>query len=181
MSLKELTADKHREAETTPFMKAVFNKTLPQELWIDWTYQKSLFYGTIENAAGANGLLTDLPDLRRAFYLNEDYQEMNTEGTKHFYKDVVVAYHTYLVSIAKDPKKIMAHLYTWHMGDMFGGQMIKKIVPGSHRNLEFEDARTLMTNIRAKLDDSIGDEANVAFDWAIRMMREYDSSLEQNS
>ena len=72
---------------------------------------------------------------------------------------------------------IMAHLYTWHMGDMFGGQMIKKIVPGAHRNLEFADARTLMTNIRAKLDDSMGDEANVAFDWAIRMMRDYDSSL----
>jgi len=68
-------------------------------------------------------------------------------------------------------------LYTWHMGDMFGGQMIKKIVPGPHRNLEFEDARTLMTNIRAKLDDSMGDEANVAFDWAISMLRDYDSAL----
>jgi hypothetical protein len=55
--------------------------------------------------------------------------------------------------------------------------MIKKIVPGAHRNLEFEDAKTLITNIRAKLDDSMGDEANVAFDWAIRMMRDYDNSL----
>jgi heme oxygenase len=55
--------------------------------------------------------------------------------------------------------------------------MIKKIVPGSHRNLEFEYAATLKTNIRAKLDDRMADEANMAFDWAIRMMREYDSSL----
>jgi len=71
----------------------------------------------------------------------------------------------------------MAHLYVWHMGDMFGGQMIKKVVPGSHRNLEFQDIPTLMTNIRAKLDDSMADEANVAFDWAIKMMRGYDASL----
>jgi heme oxygenase len=63
------------------------------------------------------------------------------------------------------------------MGDMFGGQMIKQIVPGPHRNLEFEDARTLMTNIRAKLDDSMADEANVAFAWAIRMMEDYDNLL----
>jgi len=177
MSLKDLTVAKHAEAESTPFMKAVFAKTLPFDLWIDWTYQKWLFYGAIEGAAGANRLLSDLPDLRRTFYLFMDYNEMNIGRKKHEFRPVVIDYYNYLISIAKDPNKIMAHLYTWHMGDMFGGQMIKKIVPGAHRNLEFEDSRTLMTNIRAKLDNSMGEEANVAFDWAIRMMRDYDSSL----
>ena len=42
MSLKELTKDKHALAETTPFMKAVFAKTLPSLVWIDYTYQKQL-------------------------------------------------------------------------------------------------------------------------------------------
>lgn len=177
MSLKELTAEKHQEAESTPFMKAVFAKTLPKEIWADWTLQKALFYGAIEGAAGANRLLGDLPDLRRAFYLNMDYAEMNGHNPRHAYRPIVIEYYNYLLSISNDPNKIMAHLYTWHMGDMFGGQMIKKIVDAPHRNLEFEDPRTLMTNIRAKLDDSMGDEANVAFDWAIRMMRDYDSSL----
>ena len=177
MSLKELTWESHQKAEETPFMKAVFAKTMPQDLWIDWTYQKWLFYGAIEGAAGANRLLGDLPDLRRAFYLFMDYNEMNTERKKHEFRPIVIDYYNYIISIANDPNKVMAHLYTWHMGDMFGGQMIKKIVPGSHRNLEFEDAATLKTNIRAKLDDSMADEANIAFDWAIRMMREYDSSL----
>lgn len=177
MSLKDLTSAKHAEAESTPFMKAVFAKTLPFDLWVDWTYQKWLFYGAIEGAAGANRLLGDLPDLRRAFYLFMDYNEMNVERKKHEFRPIAIDYYKYLISIANDPNKIMAHLYTWHMGDMFGGQMIKKIVPGAHRNLEFEDAKTLITNIRAKLDDSMGDEANVAFDWAIRMMRDYDNSL----
>ena len=177
MSLKDLTSAKHAEAESTPFMKAVFAKTLPFDLWVDWTYQKWLFYGAIEGAAGANRLLGDLPDLRRAFYLFMDYNEMNVERKKHDFRPIAVDYYRYLISIANDPNKIMAHLYTWHMGDMFGGQMIKKIVPGAHRNLEFEDTKTLITNIRAKLDDSMGDEANVAFDWAIRMMRDYDNSL----
>jgi heme oxygenase len=177
MSLKELTWESHQKAEETPFMKAVFAKAMPEDLWIDWTYQKWLFYGAIEGAAGANRLLGDLPDLRRAFYLFMDYNEMNTEKKKHEFRPIVIDYYNYIISIANDPNKIMAHLYTWHMGDMFGGQMIKKIVPGSHRNLEFQDAETLKTNIRSKLDDSMADEANIAFDWAIRMMREYDSSL----
>ena len=69
MSLKDLTSAKHTEAESTPFMKAVFAKTLPFDLWVYWTYQKCLFYGAIEGAAGANRLLGVVPDLRRAFYL----------------------------------------------------------------------------------------------------------------
>jgi len=150
MSLKELTWDSHQKAEETPFMKAVFAKTMPQELWIDWTYQKWLFYGAIEGAAGANRLLGDLPDLRRAFYLFMDYNEMNVDRKKHDFRPIAIDYYNYIISISKDPNKVMAHLYTWHMGDMFGGQMIKKIVPGSHRNLEFEDAATLKTIIRSK-------------------------------
>lgn len=177
MSLKELTAEKHKEAESTPFMKAVFAKTLPFDLWIDWTYQKMLFYHAIEGVAGACRLLGDLPDIRRAFYLYLDYSTMNPEHKKYQFRPEAIEYHKYILSIGLEPNKIMPHLYTWHMGDMFGGQMIKKIVPGSHRSLEFEDVKTLMTNIRAKLDDSMADEANLAFDWAIRMMKDYDKDL----
>jgi heme oxygenase len=178
MSLKELTADKHKEAESTAFMKAVFDRTLPKELWADWTYQKTLFYGAIEGAAGACQLLGDLPDIRRAFYLYQDFDEMHPrDATRPDFRPVVIDYYNYLLSISKESDRVMAHLYTWHMGDLFGGQMIKKIVDAPHRNLDFADARTLMTNIRAKLNDNMADEANVAFDWAIKMMRDYDKNL----
>lgn len=180
MSLKELTAEKHALAESTPFMKAVFAKTLPRDLWIDWTFQKSLFYKTIEFAAEKLELLKDLPDIQRGEKIMDDYLAMNPKGPeqKKFEHNIeTTQYHAYLRSIKDDPTRIMAHLYTWHMGDLFGGQMIKKIVDAPHSSLDFEDPKTLMTNIRAKLDDSMGAEANIAFDWAIRMMREYDNQL----
>lgn len=177
MSLKDLTADKHKEAENTNFMKAVFARTLPMSLWADWTYQKWLFYHTIEGAAGSCQLLTDLPDIRRAFYLFQDYQEMTDKQLLYKFRKPTIDYHYYLLDIAKEPNKVMAHLYTWHMGDMFGGQMIKKIIQAPHRNLEFKDSKTLITNIRAKLTDDMADEANKAFEWAILMMRDYDRSL----
>jgi heme oxygenase len=60
------------------------------------------------------------------------------------------------------------------MGDMFGGQMIKKLIDAPHRHLEFDNARELMTNMRGMLSDDMADEANVAFDWAIRILSEYD-------
>lgn len=180
MSLKNLTAEKHREAENSLFMKSVFAKTLPQDLWIDWTYQKWLFYGTLEGCAGAAGLLNDLPDIRRAFYLFYDFEQMNIQRKAYCFRDSTKEYHNYILSVSQDPKRLMAHVYTWHMGDLFGGQMIRKTVPGSHRSLEFADRSLLINNVRTKIDDSMAEEANCAFSWAIRMMREYDRDLEQN-
>jgi heme oxygenase len=175
MSLKDLTLEKHKQAESTHFMKAIFAETLPIDQWIDYTYQKMLFYKTIEGAAGANGLLRDLSDIPRAFKLFQDYQVMNTDNKKYSFKKSAVDYHNYLLSINKDPNKIMAHLYVWHMGDLYGGQMIKRLIPGSHLALEFENRDQLITTFRSKLDDDMADEANIAFDWAIKLLQEYDS------
>ena len=171
MSLKELTADKHRAAETTQFMKAVFAKTLPRDHWVDFTYQKSLFYNTIETAATKQGLMTDIELMRRSALLVQDYEKMN--GGAREFKPAVLEYHNYIQTLT-DPTRIMAHLYTWHMGDLFGGQMIKKLVDGPHSSLDFLDPPVLITAMRLKLSDDMAEEANIAFDWAIQILNEYD-------
>jgi heme oxygenase len=57
------------------------------------------------------------------------------------------------------------------MGDLYGGQMIKKIIPApTHHALQFEDATTLKNNLRAKLTDDLGPEARRAFEFAIKML-----------
>ena len=83
MSLKELTAEKHKQAESTQFMRAIFAGTLSMDHWIDYTYQKMLFYKTIEGAAGMNGLLRDLPDISRSFKLFHDYHIMNADKKQY--------------------------------------------------------------------------------------------------
>jgi heme oxygenase len=181
MSLKDLTWEKHQAAENTLFMKRLFNQTLPIELWIDWTYQKWLIYGAIEGSAGACGLLSDLPDLRRTFKLFNDYQEMNQNRENFEFKQSTKDYYHYLMNLYPDCDRVKAHLYVWHLGDMFGGQMIKKLIPGSHTSLEFENRMELIGRIKSKLDDSAAEEANVAFDWAIKILEEYNSDLEQNN
>ena len=174
MSLKELTKDKHALAETTPFMKAVFAGTMTKDIWTDYTYQKQLWYKEIERAAKQAGLLEDLPGIERAELIKEDYQEM-IFGTLnyHTYKEVTKDYVIYLKTL-NDPKKILAHLYTWHMGDMFGGQMIRKIIDAPHKHLKFENTLAIITALRPMLTDDLADEANVAFEWAIKILNEYD-------
>lgn len=178
MSLKDLTAEKHQLAESTKFMKAVFAKTLPFDLWVDFTFQKQLWYKEIEHAARTAGLLNALPDIARAHLIMDDYNSMQKPlGSFNTYKEVTKDYAMYIRSLG-DPNRIMAHLYTWHMGDLFGGQMIKKIVDAPHTHLDFNNPNELKMAIRSMLTDDMGDEANVAFSWAIRIMESYDRSLE---
>ena len=67
---------------------------------------------------------------------------------------------------------IKAHLYVRHMGDLFGGQYIAKKVPGSGKFYQFKDVETLKLAIRNELTDDLGDEARIAFQWAIDIMNE---------
>jgi heme oxygenase len=173
MSIKELTADKHREAETTAFMQAVFKGTMDRKTWADFIWQKAHFYRVIEFHCNRAGYLDDLPSIQRAERLGNDYIEIGeftfTRKTTHDY----MSYLNYL-----DEHKMLAHLYVWHMGDLFGGQMMKRVLPGlPHTSLDFDNADLLKANIRAKITDDLADEANVAFDWAIKLLHEYDDNF----
>ena len=179
MSLKDLTADKHQQAEETPFMKAVFAKTLPFNIWVDFTYQKHLWYKAIEHAARKAGLLNAFPTgFERAGLIMDDYEAMDKPvGSFNTYKEQTKEYVSYIRTL-DDPARIMAHLYTWHMGDLHGGQMIKKIVEAPHSHLEFEDRAELIKTVRVMLTDDMAVEANIAFDWAIKIMEAYSDELD---
>jgi len=174
MSLKDLTAEKHDLAENTAFMKAVFEKKMPLSVWADFTYQKHIIYDMIELKADDYNLLADIQDIKKSKALEADALAMNPNKPK--IRHAVASYYDYLSKLV-NPKKIMAHVYVWHMGDLFGGQMIKQIIDAPHTALDFENANDLKTAIRAKLSDDMGDEANTAFDWAIKILKSYVTEL----
>ena len=67
----------------------------------------------------------------------------------------------------------MAHIYVRHMGDLSGGQMISKKVPGAGTMYQFEDnVSVLKDKIRARLNDSMADEAKIAFDFATKLFQQ---------
>ena len=123
------------------------------------------------------GITSDIPEINRTILLFQDFNTNNTVNKIYTVRTPVKDYVDYLDSISNNAYKLTAHLYTWHMGDLFGGQMIKRIVPGSHKSLEFTSPQELIQKIRLKLDDDMYKEANIAFDWAIKMMRDYDKDL----
>lgn len=177
MSLKDLTAEKHQLAETTSFMKAVFNGTMPMDVWVDYTFQKSFWYSAIEDSATLAGLLVHMPGIERAALIKSDYFKMTVNDDRIRVQTPTTRAYSQYIALLTDPRKIMAHLYTWHMGDIFGGQMIKKIIDAPHTHLDFENSKELIGTVRLLLSDDMADEANIAFDWAIKILREYDNEF----
>lgn len=180
MSLKDLTKDKHAAAESTAFMKAVFASKMPMTVWVDYTFQKALWYNAIEEQAERMGLLKDLQGIKRSQLIMQDYYAMEKPLASYNTFAAVTKDYTSYVRALQDPKKVLAHLYTWHMGDMFGGQMIKKMIDAPHSHLEFENTKELIESMRPMLTDDLADEANIAFEWAIKILESYDSSLGKN-
>jgi heme oxygenase len=102
-----------------------------------------------------------------------DYLELKTDTeAEPQILPVVERYIKYILSIKDDPKKLMAHLYVRHMGDLAGGQMIAKRVPGSGNYYKFENPDVLKAAIRERLSDDMADEAKVCFQYATEFFQE---------
>lgn len=174
MSLKELTHDAHKAAETQPFVKILFSGKIDPKLYATFLKNQHIQYEVLEVCAMPHQLLHGLPDIRRAPSILEDFIELWGADTEELPKicPVVDEYLKHILSIKDNPKKLMAHLYVRHMGDLAGGQMIAKRVPGSGKYYQFQDPDALKTAIRAKLSDDLADEAIVCFDFAARLFKE---------
>lgn len=174
MSLKELTHEQHRRAETRPFVKVLFSGVVNPKLYATYLKNQHPCYEILEVCAMPLGLLNDFPEIRRAPVILADYLELwGDDPSQPKLCPVVDEYIKYILSIKDDPKKLMAHIYVRHMGDLSGGQMIAKRVPGSGKYYQFgDDPEKIKEAIRAKLDDSMADEAKVCFDFAAKLFEQ---------
>lgn len=168
-TLKELTHDSHEQAEAHSFTKLVLSKNMSEEVYADFLYNQHAIYYTLESVASVRGLLENLPGLCRADLIKQDLIELNA-GIVKLYTSTQ-EYVQYVAGNLTD-SQILAHLYVRHMGDLYGGQMIKKCVPGSGLMYQFENRSELITALRGKLDVSMASEANHCFDYAIQLFTE---------
>lgn len=176
MSLKEITKDLHHEAETTLFAKTLLSGKITVDEYKNYLYNLLAIYDPIEWYANRQGMFTNMPSLPRLSAIYDDFKELD-DGSYCYLLPSTLDYAIYLHRMGNDPARrhlIKAHLYCRHMGDLNGGLIIKKQVSHISRGLfyEFDNPDLLKTTIRQELTDDLGDEARVAFTWAIKMMKE---------
>jgi len=181
MSLRDITKDLHTDAERTIFAKKLVTGSLSTEEYANYLWQMVLVYNGIEVAANSQGMLKNLPDIERCHKIYQDCIELVGPHHKLRWLPDTIEYYQYLLALNYDQDKrhlIKAHMYCRHMGDLFGGQMIAKKVPGQGRFYQFKDPEQLKAAIRAELTDDLGDEARIAFQWAIKLMKALNAESE---
>ncbi len=172
MSLKDLTYEEHRHAETRPFVKVLFSGKVDTQLYATYLYNQFPMYEVLEVCTMPHGILNDVPGILRSKSIRSDFEEIWKGDSNPPLCPVVNEYIKYILSIKEDPKKLMSHIYVRHMGDLAGGQMIAKRVPGSGKYYQFDNVDIMKEKIRSKIDDSMADEAKICFGYAAKLFEE---------
>ena len=173
MSLRELTAEKHKAAERTEFVKELLGGSITEERYATFLFNIHPIYHVLESFSIINGSMDGLQDLCRATAIYNDYLELWQDTKPPELCPTVNRYLKYIKDeLASNPDRLFAHIYVRHMGDLAGGQMIAKRVPGSGKYYQFENPDELKVAIRERLDDSMADEAKVCFQFATDFFKE---------
>lgn len=169
-TLKELTHDNHELAEAHPFTKLLLSGSIPENVYADFLYNQQAIYYSLEAVAKRKGLLNGLDGIERTVKIGDDFD--NLPKCKTTLYPSTLKYINYITNRNLSEQQILAHLYVRHMGDLYGGQMIKKVVPGTATMYDFSNRKELIDALRQKLDIAMAAEANECFVFAIQLFTE---------
>lgn len=173
-NLKELTWEHHQNAERTDFADQLLSGDIAPQLYQKYLHAQMIIYSALESHVD---LPISLHGVFRSALIQEDLQELENEYRLLEIKEFLPSVDDYIEHItqlkeAGDNESLIAHVYVRHFGDMHGGQIIKKNVPGSGLMYDFENRSDLINEIRELLNDSMVNEARVCFGYAERLFYE---------
>lgn len=170
--LRDLVKDKHDLAESHRFAKYLLSKDIDPVIYADYLYNQYHIYDALEQRALRMGVINGFKDLLRSDLIMRDYKELEKEHGSFTTKKYITAiqYERYIGG--RPANDILAHIYVRHFGDMYGGSIMKKNVPGSGTMYDFVDKKRLIEGIANKLTPEMANEANKVFKFAIDLFEE---------
>jgi heme oxygenase len=173
LPLKEAIAEKHSLAEKMTFNQRMFRGEISKEEYVLYLSQQLAIFDAIERFPlphiALNRLDCVVDDLRELYI---DIKGLGDEFTLEIVPLVATnEYRKYLNTLTQE--ELLPHVYLNYLAIMFGGQMMKKNVPGSGKMYEFDgDVREIAGTIREIQKDEWADEANKALDYNINILDE---------
>lgn len=181
-NLRELTKEAHRSAERTSFMNRMLKKQITPYQYYVYIKNQLFVYTNLEYLANGAGIFGGgLERLMRGPNLLDDVLQMEIENS--FPESPIFEssheYVRYIETIKGDRDRLFAHIYVRHMGDLSGGQIIKKLVPGPTNLYEFDgDVEDLKNLVRSRLQDGLEAEAKVCFSMVQKFLEELEAYFE---
>ena len=164
----------HHNAERQRFAGVLMSGKISEESYLKYLQNQFYCYYTLENHSEFN-----LPDdrLKRSDNILEDIQELKqTDGEMYNMRDALTESTKDYIKYVKDnintQEDFMAHVYVRYLGDLRGGQMISKKVPGSGKYYEFDEPEELANVIYNNINDGMSDEAKKVFQFATQLFIE---------
>ena len=169
-NLKELTMEHHRSAERCGFVKVLLSGNINPLVYGTFLWNQYHKYSALESLAISRGLLNGIESIVRAKKILTDTNELLQDTPLSLLEST----HEYIKHIQTlDDHNLFAHIYVHHMGDLSGGQMIRKRVPGSCTMYDFDgNIPEIKDSIRSRCKDSMATEAGVCFNFAIKQFNE---------
>ncbi|MFM2429326.1 MAG: hypothetical protein RLZZ511_539 [Cyanobacteriota bacterium] len=205
LKLREGTKKAHTMAENTGFIACFLRGTVEKNSYRKLVANLYFVYAAMEEAMHR---LKDHPVMGKMYFPELDRKESLEQDLAFYYgpnwrSEVKpsAATQTYVDQIkqvaANDPEMLIAHLYTRYIGDLSGGQILKKIAvnamnlnEGEGTNFyefaQIDDEKAFKTMYRSTLDslpvtdekaDAIVEEANDAFHHNMNMFQELEGNL----
>lgn len=171
--IKARTAESHKAAERTDFMKNLFSGDLPIESYIKYLSVLMYIYDTLEATIKDNlddDLVASIFDekLERSWQISSDLG--NLDKVVAFNGKLTDYINEYMIMIGEaSPVELVAHHYIRYLGDLSGGQMLKGMLKQNYglsdnqlSFYEFDlDAKTYREAYKEKLNSLIKKEADV--------------------
>ena len=180
MSLKSLTQSKHSGAERSWFASLMMSGKITNEQYSIYLKQQFECYNALENRfKNINQSISDIPEtLKRANAITDDLKELNSNIEQLPVFESTKKYVNYILNECKE-ELLYAHVYVRYLGDLKGGQMIARRIPGSGEYYKFKNPEELESFIREQLskDDNFVQECNKCFDSAINLFKDLKDHL----
>lgn len=171
--LREVTEEKHRRVENLPLIQYLLKGNITKEHYVFYLYEMLQVYKLLESLSRSAGLFKGLDGLDRTQNILDDLLELD-ENHQHKICDSTQEYLDYLSRLFKsnDREQLFAHVYVRHLGDMYGGKLIARMVPGSGKWYQFENRSPLIREFNNRLKLEHANEALKAFDFWENIFKE---------
>ena len=172
--IKELTWEHHQNAERQAFAKLLISGDISEDLYATYLWNQHKKYDILEAMMAAHGIFADIGEnISRKTLMEADIAELWKHDIAPAVVPSTIEYIDHMREIMHDREKIIAHVYVLFLGDMSGGQMIKKKIPGAGRMYDFGDnVKELKDRIRDMTTDDMAEEARWVFSSATKLFNE---------
>lgn len=181
-TLKELTKQNHTNAEKQIFVKKLLKRELTPEQYYIYLSNQAVMYWFLESYADDHEIFSGIEEMKRSKRILDDLLNIEKEyGFRHpIHTKTTEQYLSYIRTIASDKNKLLAHVYVRHLGDLSGGQIIKKFVPVKYTShYDFDgDPEEIKARFKDRTTIDLAPEANKCFEYVIDFFRDLERQFD---